>query len=42
MKDQCLQRTLTPADMARAILFLASDESSAATNQNFVFDGGWL
>jgi NAD(P)-dependent dehydrogenase (short-subunit alcohol dehydrogenase family) len=42
MKDQCLQRTLTPADMARAILFLASDESSAATNQNFVFDGGWV
>jgi len=42
MKDQCLQRTLTPADMARAILFFASDESSATTNQNFVFDGGWL
>ena len=42
MKDQCLKRTLTPADMARAILFLASDESSATTNQNFVFDGGWL
>lgn len=42
MKDQCLQRTLTPDDMARAILFLASDEASATTNQNFVFDGGWL
>jgi NAD(P)-dependent dehydrogenase (short-subunit alcohol dehydrogenase family) len=42
MKDQCLKRTLTPADMARAILFLASDEASATTNQNFVFDGGWL
>jgi NAD(P)-dependent dehydrogenase (short-subunit alcohol dehydrogenase family) len=42
MKDQSLQRTLEPADMARAILFLASDESSAATNQNFVFDAGWL
>lgn len=42
MDDQCLQRTLEPADMARAILFLASDESSAATNQTFVFDGGWL
>jgi NAD(P)-dependent dehydrogenase (short-subunit alcohol dehydrogenase family) len=41
MQDQCLQRTLTPDDMARAVLFLASDESSAATNQNFVFDGGW-
>ncbi|MEJ0097025.1 MAG: SDR family oxidoreductase [Bauldia sp.] len=42
MEDQCLQRTLTPDDMARAILFLASDEASAATNQNFVFDAGWL
>ena len=42
MEDQCLQRTLTPDDMARGILFLASDEASAATNQNFVFDGGWL
>lgn len=42
MQDQCLQRTLDPADMARAILFLASDESGAATNQTFVFDGGWL
>ena len=42
MEDQCLQYTLSPDDMARAILFLASDEASAATNQNFVFDGGWL
>jgi D-xylose 1-dehydrogenase len=39
---QCLKRRLYPDDMARAILFLASDEASAATNQNFVFDGGWL
>jgi NAD(P)-dependent dehydrogenase (short-subunit alcohol dehydrogenase family) len=42
MRDQCLQRTLEPADIARAVLFLASDEASAATNQSFVFDGGWL
>ncbi|HVY19648.1 MAG TPA: SDR family oxidoreductase [Bauldia sp.] len=42
MKDQALQRTLEPADIARAILFFASDEASAATNQNFVFDAGWL
>jgi NAD(P)-dependent dehydrogenase (short-subunit alcohol dehydrogenase family) len=39
---QCLKRRLYPDDMARAILFLASDEASAATNQHFVFDGGWL
>lgn len=42
MKSQCLQRTLTPDDMARGVLFLASDEASATTNQSFVFDGGWL
>lgn len=42
MKDQSLKRTLTPDDMARAVLFFASDEASATTNQNFVFDGGWL
>jgi NAD(P)-dependent dehydrogenase (short-subunit alcohol dehydrogenase family) len=41
MKDQCLQRTIEPAEIARAILFMASDEASAATNQNFVFDAGW-
>lgn len=42
MKDQCLQRTLEPVEIARAILFFASDEASAATNQNFVFDAGWI
>lgn len=42
MKDQCLQRTLDPADIARAVLFYASDEASACTNQSVVFDGGWL
>ena len=42
MRDQCLQRTLDPADIARAVLFYASDEASACTNQSVVFDGGWL
>lgn len=42
MKDQCLQRTLGPDDIARAVLFYASDEASAVTNQSVVFDGGWL
>ena len=42
MRDQCLQRTLEPADIARAVLFYASDEASACTNQSVVFDGGWL
>lgn len=42
MQDQCLPRKLYPDDIARAVLFFASDESSAATNQSFIFDGGWL
>ena len=42
MQDQCLQRQLKPDDIARAVLFFASDEASAATNQTYVFDGGWL
>ena len=42
MDDQCLRRTLEPADIARAVIFYASDEASACTNQNIVFDGGWL
>ncbi len=42
MKDQCLQRQLKGDDIARAVLFFASDEASAATNQTYVFDGGWL
>jgi NAD(P)-dependent dehydrogenase (short-subunit alcohol dehydrogenase family) len=40
-KGQALKRYLVPDDMARAVLFLASDEASAATNQNFIFDAGW-
>ncbi len=42
MKDQCLPRQLKGDDIARAVLFFASDEASAATNQTYVFDGGWL
>lgn len=42
MKDQALKRRLLPDDIARWVLFLGSDESSACTNQNIVVDGGWL
>ena len=42
MEDQCLPRRLYPDDIARAVLFFASDEASAATNQTYIFDGGWL
>ena len=42
MKDQAIKRMLYPDDMARLVLFLASDEAGAITNQNIVADGGWL
>ena len=42
MRCQSLKRELMPADVARLALFLASDESSAITGQNFVIDGGWV
>lgn len=40
MKDVALKRRITPADVARLALFLASDEASAITGQNFIIDGG--
>jgi NAD(P)-dependent dehydrogenase (short-subunit alcohol dehydrogenase family) len=41
MEDQCLKRRLYPDDMARVILFYASDEASSITNQNVTADAGW-
>jgi len=41
MEDQCLKRRLYPDDMARVVLFYASDEAGAITNQNIVADAGW-
>jgi len=38
---QCLKRKLQPVEIAKFILFLASDEASACTNQHYVVDGGW-
>lgn len=37
---QCLKRMLEPADVARVVLFLASDEAAGCTNQTFVVDAG--
>jgi NAD(P)-dependent dehydrogenase (short-subunit alcohol dehydrogenase family) len=42
MKRQCLKRKLQPEEMARIVLFLAADDSSAMTNQTYVADGGWV
>jgi D-xylose 1-dehydrogenase len=42
MKSQSLKRELLPEDVARLVLFLASDDSSAITGQNFIIDGGWV
>jgi NAD(P)-dependent dehydrogenase (short-subunit alcohol dehydrogenase family) len=40
-KGQCIPRRLVPDDIARVVLFLASDEAAACTNQQYVVDGGW-
>lgn len=40
MKAQCLKEKVYPADIARMVLFLASDDSRLITAQNFVVDGG--
>jgi NAD(P)-dependent dehydrogenase (short-subunit alcohol dehydrogenase family) len=41
MENQALKRTIYPADVARLVLFLAADDSSAITNQSYIVDGGW-
>ncbi len=39
---QCLQRKLVPDDIAKFVVFLASDEAGACTSQDYVVDGGWV
>lgn len=39
---QALKRNLLPEDVARLVLFLASDDSNAITNQSYVVDAGWV
>ena len=42
LRKQCLPQILQPEDIARAILFLASDEARMITGSNLVVDGGFL
>lgn len=42
MQRQCLKRRLVPDEIARFAVFLASEEASACTNQQYVVDGGWV
>ncbi|WP_201831441.1 SDR family NAD(P)-dependent oxidoreductase [Microvirga zambiensis] len=42
MQRQCLKRKLAPDEIARFTVFLASEEASACTNQQYVVDGGWV
>jgi len=39
---QCLKRRIVPDEVARFTVFLASEEASACTNQQYVVDGGWI
>lgn len=39
---QAIKREIQPEEVAKLILFLASDESLAITNQSFVIDAGWV
>jgi D-xylose 1-dehydrogenase len=42
LRNQALKRLILPEDVARLVLFLASDDSAAITNQSYVVDGGWV
>ena len=40
MENQCLKRNLQPEDVARVVLFFASDDAGACTSQTYIVDGG--
>jgi D-xylose 1-dehydrogenase len=42
LSNQALKRRIEPDDVARLVLFLAAEDSSAITNQSYVIDGGWV
>ena len=42
LSNQALKRQIEPDEVARLVLFLAADDSSAITNQSYVIDAGWV
>lgn len=42
MNRQAIKRDIQPQEVAKLILFLASDESLSITNQSFIIDAGWV
>lgn len=41
-KSMCIPRKLYPLDIARPVLFFASEEAGGCTAQSYIVDGGWL
>ncbi len=41
LAEQAIKRTETPADLAGAVSWLASEDASMVTGQTIVVDGGW-
>jgi D-xylose 1-dehydrogenase len=42
LESQALKRQIEPDEVARLVLFLAADDSSAITNQSYIVDAGWV
>ena len=42
LRNQALKRMIMPEEVARLVLFLASDDSAAITSQSYVIDSGWV
>jgi NAD(P)-dependent dehydrogenase (short-subunit alcohol dehydrogenase family) len=42
MSQQAIKRQIGPEEVARLVMFLAADDSSAITNQSYVIDAGWV